>query len=232
MFLDNYSLNLDRFVELMKLHENSEEEIQHLENTAQTIHRRVQYCKYHYDLLRKATSPDDLEDDRYLQIRRPNEVVELRFVYEANIEAFLSNLHAVLDSFPYLLNLFFPVVQKNHTRIMWHIDHLKKYKEYGFYDELINFMLSSNFNKIKGYVNTSKHKYLVRIANCLDHIEFEKLSYKEPHFTSSSKVEFIIKEIERDNVIDFLKECHDSLIPQFFTLCKKVLQEKEREFAL
>jgi hypothetical protein len=230
--MDNYSLEIDRFVELMKISESSEEETQHLENTVQTIYRRVQYCNYHYDLLRKATSSNDLEDDRYLQIRRANEVVKLRFVYEANIEAFLSNLHALLDSFPYLLNLFFPVTSKNHRGIMWQISHLNKYKDYSFYDELISFMLSNNFHKIKGYVNTTKHKYLVRIANCLDHIEFEKLSYREPHQVSFNKIEFTEKEIERDNVIDFLKECHDSLIPQFYSLCKKVLKEKELELAL
>jgi hypothetical protein len=232
VYLDNYSLNLELFVDLMKQAETADEELQHLENTVQSIHRRVQYCNYHYDLLRKATSPDDLRDDRYLQRRRENEVVRLRFVYEANIEAFLCNLHALLDSFPYLLNLFFPVAPKNNTRIMWHIDHLNKYKDYGFYDDLVSFMLCNNFNKVKGYVNTSKHKYLIRVANCLDHIEFEKLTYKELHLTSPNKVEFNIKEIERDNVIDFLKECHDNLIPQFFDLCKKVLEEKGCELAL
>jgi hypothetical protein len=223
--LESFSLNVERFVELKKQSLTSTDNVslEQLEITSQSINRWVQYCQYHYFMLQESTSVEDLRHDKFLQIRRKGENVKLRFVYEANIAAFLNSLHALLDSFPYLLNLFIPVMKPDSQSIKWNINYLKKYKEYDFYDELITFMLDEDFNKVKGYVNTIKHKHLVRVANCEEYLEFESFNYKQPNIRQDGTVEYDSKIAERDDVMVFLKDCHNELIPNFFGLCKNVL---------
>lgn len=223
--MEKFSLNIEQFVELKKQRITSADNssLEELEITSQSINRWVQYCQYHYFMLKKSTSVDDLQDDKFFQIRRKGENVQLRFVYEANIAAFLNSLHALLDSFPYLLNLFIPEMEPDSKSIKWNINYLKKYKKYEFYDELISFLLDENFNKVKGYVNTIKHKHLVRIANCEKHLEFESFNYSQPNILQNNNIEYNFKVAERDDVMVFLKDCHNKLIPNFFGLCKSVL---------
>jgi len=223
--LEKFSLNVGQFVELKKQRLTSADNasLEQLEITSQSINRWVQYCQYHYFMLKESTSVDDLQDDKFLQIRRKGENVQLRFVYEANIAAFLNSIHALLDSFPYLLNLFIPVMKHDSKSIKWNINYLIKYKGYEFYDELIAFMLDENFNKVKGYVNTIKHKHLVRVENCEKHLEFESFNYSQPSILQDNTIKYDPKVAERDDVMVFLKDCHNELIPNFFDLCKSVL---------
>lgn len=223
--MEKFSLNVGQFVELKKqrLTSTDNSSLEQLEITTQSINRWIQYCQYHYFMLKGCTSVDDLKYDESLQIRRKGENVQLRFVYEANIAAFLNSLHALLDSFPYLLNLFLPEMEPDSKSVKWKIQYLKKYKKYEFYDELIAFFLDENFNKVKGYVNTIKHKHLVRIANCEKHLEFESFNYSQPNILQNNNIEYDPKVAERDDVMVFLKYCHNELIPNFFGLCKSVL---------
>ncbi|OKY27822.1 hypothetical protein [Thalassotalea sp. PP2-459] len=218
-------LNLESFVELTK--QKQEQNLQQIEISSQSINRWLKYCEYHYFTLVNSTSKDDLHDDRLLQIRREGENVQLRFVYEANISAFLSSLHSLLDSFPYLLNLFIPVFDNpNNTRIKWHSEFLCKYEKYRFFNTLIDFMLDENFHKVKGYANTIKHKHLIRVANRLDYLEFESFDIKVPVRTANCDINFVLKRIENQNVLEFIEECHNHLIPKFFALCNEILDFK------
>jgi len=222
----NYNkLNLENFVELSK--EQQEKTLQQIEISSQSIHRWLKHCEYHYYTLVTSTSKEDLRDDRFLQLRRKDENVQLRFVYEANISAFLSSLHSLIDSFPYLLNLFIPVFDNpNNTRIKWHNEFLCKYEKYNFFNHLIEFMLDENFHKVKGYANTIKHKHLIRVANKLDYLEFESFEIKIPIKKSNCSFDFAPKQIDNQNVLEFIEECHNNLIPKFFSLCNEILDFK------
>ena len=217
-------LNIQSFVSLKKLEQGSD--LKNIEICSQSIYRWVQFCEYHYFTLINATTKEDLRRDLHLSIRRQGEPVKLRFVYEANTSGFLSSLHSLLDSFPYLLNLFIPVCENpNSTQIKWTQGFLNKYKEYDFFTNLIEFVQDDNFQKVKGYVNTIKHKHLIRIANKGETLEFEKFNYKLPKLVNE-KFEYLEKSVENQNVIDFIVSCYDDLIPKFFILCNAVQDSK------
>lgn len=202
--------------------------IQKIEVSSQSIYRWLQYCQYHHFNLVSSTENVDLMFDRISQYRRKGENVTVRYVYEANIVAFLNSLHAVLDSFPYLLNLFIPVHDNpDSTEIKWNERFIEKYKDYCFRDPLRDFMLDSTFNKVKGYVNTTKHKHLIRIANTYKSIEFEEYSFKCPSLVNGGKIVYQEQVVPRQDAIAFIGECHDALIPRFFDLCNNVISAKD-----
>jgi hypothetical protein len=226
--MDN-QIDIHKFVELREreLGSGSEDIIQKIEVSSQSIYRWLQYCQYHYFNLASSTERADLMLDRISQYRRKGENVIVRYVYEANIIAFLNSLHAMLDSFPYRLNLFIPVYDNpDSTEIRWSGRFVEKYEGYYFQDQLRNFMLDSTFNKVKGYVNTTKHKHLIRIANTYKSIEFEEYSFKCPTLAHDGKIMYQEQVVSRQNAIAFIGECHDALIPRFFDLCNNVIDAK------
>lgn len=203
-----------------------------LEICTQSIHRWLQYCQYHYVNLEGAINSTDLKMDRIGSYRRAGETVPLRYIYEANIVAFLNSLHALLDSFPYLINLFIPVSSSpDSLSIKWNEKFIQKYKSMEFYDELLDFMIDDNFNKIKGYVNTTKHKHLIRIANKRNHLEIEDYSYRRPFLNDQGRVDFHDEIAVGKDALLFIQECHDDLIPKFFDLCKSVMNFKQLQLA-
>lgn len=225
-------LEIGRFPILKKQElgaEDNDDSIVKLETCAQSIHRWLQYCQYHYVNLVDAVKEPNLSFDRISDYQRGGETVLIRYVYEANIAAFLNSLHALLDSFPYLLNLFIPVISKSEsTSIKWVENFLKKYKDMAFYNELVDFYMDCTFHKVKGYVNTIKHKHLIRILNQWDHLEFEEYVYKKPCRDDQGQLKpnFESETVASENVIAFIEKCHNELIPKFFNLCNSVLHFK------
>ncbi|MDD2162235.1 hypothetical protein N1078_16835 [Pseudomonas sp. MIL19] len=227
-------LNIGRFLTLKKqeLGAENNDSIVKLEVCTQSIYRWLQYCEYHYVNLEDAATKSNLRFDRISAYRRAGETVPVRYVYEANIAAFLNSLHALLDSFPYLLNLFIPVKEDpESTGIKWHESFIKKYEGMDFYDELICLFMDSTFHKVKGYVNTIKHKHLIRILNKWNHLEFEEYSYKKPCRDEQGKVTFQPEIVAGENVVSFIEECHNELIPKLFNLCDSVLHFKGSQLA-
>ncbi|MFA6013924.1 MAG: hypothetical protein WC742_02575 [Gallionellaceae bacterium] len=222
-------LDIGKFLELKKqeLGTADNNSIVRFEVCTQSIHRWLQYCQYHYVLLVDSATELNLKLDRISIYSRGGETVPVRYVYEANIAAFLNSLHSLLDSFPYLLNLFIPVIEDPEcTGIRWHKDFFKKYESMAFYDELMGFLMDDTFHKVKGYVNTIKHKHLIRISNQWNHLEFEEYSYMKPYRDAQGKVTFRREVVAGENVISFIGECHNELIPKFFNLCDSVLHFK------
>ncbi len=222
-------LDIRKFLSLKKqeIEGKDNELIVKLELCTQSIHRWLQYCEYHYVNLEEAVKEPNLRMDRALSYRRPGETVPVRFVYEANIAAFLNSLHALLDSFPYLLNLFIPVRENpDSIDIKWHRNFINKYEGFAFYDELIGLLMDSTFHKVKGYVNTIKHKHLIRISNQWDHLEFEAFTYKKPYCDEKRDIKFRLESVTDQHVMSFIEECHDQLIPKLFNLCDSVMNFK------
>ena len=228
-------LEIRRFISL-KREENDNDNsdiIDKLEICTQSIVRWQKYCEYHYANLLETATKSNLRLDRIsITYRQRGETVPVRYVYEANIAAFLNSLHALLDSFPYLLNLFInKQTDTESTSITWNEKFIKKYQDMAFYDELIDFLMDTTFNKVKGYVNTIKHKHLIRISNHFDHLEFEKYTYKQPCRNEQGKINFQPKIVAAENVVHFIEKCYNELIPKFFDLCEKVLDCKNAELS-
>lgn len=227
-------LDISKFLVLKKQELGTEDNnsIVKLEVCTQSIHRWLQYCEYHYVNLEDSATESNLKLDRISIYRRAGETVPVRYIYEANIAAFLNSLHALLDSFPYLLNLFIPVTADTEsTSIKWHESFIKKYESMAFYDELMGFLVDCTFHKVKGYVNTIKHKHLIRISNQWDHLEFEEYSYMKPCRDELGKVTFRREIVAGENVISFIEKCHNELIPKLFNLCDSVLHFKGSQHA-
>ncbi len=226
--MDN-EIEISKFVSLRRqeLDPCNEDLIEKIEVSSQSIYRWLQYCQYHYYNLVNAAQPVDLLLDRFSRYRRKGENVAVRYVYEANIIAFLNSLHALLDSFPYLLNLFIPKVNDpDSLGIRWEERFVKRYQAYPFYDELLDFLLAPTFNKVKGYVNTAKHKHLIRIANNWSSLEVEGFKFRQPVRSQNDSVRYHIEYAPRQDAIVFVTECHDVLLPQFSRLCRSVVEAK------
>ncbi len=227
-------LEIGKFLSLKQQELNAEDtDFEKLEVCTQSIHRWLQYCEYHYICLVDASEEGGLRLDRISNpgYRRAGETVPLRYVYEAHIAAFLNSLHALLDSFPYLLNLFIPVDKPDSMGIKWNENFINKYKSMCFYDELMDFMLDCTFNKVKGYVNTIKHKHLIRISNKWDHLEFETYRYKQPYRDKQGKVIFRPEVVAGEDVLPFIEACHGELIPKLFNLGNSILHFKGSRLA-
>ena len=177
------------------------------------------YCQFHFYELLEVSTPEVLRLER-MGINHNN-----RINYEAHIVAFMNNFHSMLDSFPYVLNLFIPKFNRDSKSVGWNKNFIKRYKDLDFYQQLFSFFLDSDFNKIKGYVNHIKHKHLIRILNTGDCLEFETYKCKLPYICNGYiKHKYI--EVKRDNVIEFIKGCFNRLIDKFFSLCKVILDHK------
>lgn len=215
--MEKFRLDISDFVKLSKKNNTKE-----LEIATQSINRWVQYCQYHYFMFEKSTSEEMLLDDKIFSMKYDDTNIDIRYVYEAHIAAFLTSLHALLDSFPYLLNLYIPVKAINKREIGWNHDKfLILYKGKSFYRELISFYEDENFNKVKAYVNVIKHKNLIRIENHGTHLEFESFGYRA-RTVKDDKIKSTPKSEEGSDVLKFLQNSHNELIPKFFDLCRSV----------
>lgn len=159
-------LNLESIVSAYK--SNNQPDIKgliQLEKCTQSIYRWNQYCAYHYGEIKNATDSKILFFDRIsTNYTRGGDNVSIRFVYEANLIAFLNCLHAMLDSFPFFLHTYAPK-KPSQSKIKWDLNFVNGYKETNIHQELLNFMIDEKFNQVKGFVNTIKHKNLICIGN-------------------------------------------------------------------
>jgi hypothetical protein len=199
------------FIELGKLvlgGMDTEENFQRFSIALQCIANRLRYCRYHFDLVQTHTTRALLIKDR-LQ-NSPDEDLSVRDVYEANTAAFLHNLHAMIDSFPYLLNLIHREVEDiDDISIGWSEKFVAKYKRLPFHPQMGTLFGSKHFALLKGYANHGKHKFLIRIINNYDTLLFEDFQFLcdgNKELTSA----LVVK--------DFMVETYDVLIPDFVYL--------------
>ena len=214
------NLDLLRLLELKKeeLDLTDTIELKRLEIALQSIAKRMEYCKYHYDEFLTNTDDSALFFDEFNSAEV--EGISIRTKYEANILAFLQNLHALIDCFPYSLNILVRVIKDiESNKIGWNKDFIKKYNDYKFFSSLDDLFKDETFQRVKGYVNRTKHKHLVRIKNNGD-LFFEDFSYL--HNGNE-------KYLTEQNVKSFIVECHDILIPKLLDLANLIKYQKEKE---
>ncbi len=194
-------------------------ELQQLETSLQSIAKRIEYCKYHFDEFSLFTNKKALLIDRF-DSSITNET-STRIRYEAHTVAFLQNLHALIDCFPYTLNIIHPVTHDIENRnIGWNKKFINKYKNFPFFMKLDNLFKNENFQKIKGYANKTKHKHLVKIKNSGRDLIFDKFSY----FHNGKEEHIVDQEVEL-----FMMSCHNELIPQVISLGNAIVKSKEKE---
>lgn len=211
---ENKTLDISRIVELKKIELSitSPIEIQCLEVALQSIAKRIEYCKYHYDEFIANSDSNALFIDRFDSSDLRN--ISIRTKYEANTVAFLQNLHALVDSFPYVLNIITRVVDDiESSKIGWNKEFIKKYTQYDFYNTLSSLSKNETFQMIKGLVNRTKHKHLVRIRNNTNNLIFDEFTY----FFNGE-----VKSLNGQDVKSFVVSCHDELFPKFLSLFNEI----------
>lgn len=218
-------LNLDSIVSAYKSNNQSDIKCSiQLEKCTQSIYRWNQYCIYHYGEIKKATDSKILFFDRIsANYTRGGDDVSVRFVYEANLIAFLNCLHAMLDSFPFLLHTYSPKGKIRQSRIKWELEFVKRYKETNIHQELFNFLIDEKFNQVKGLVNAVKHQNLIRIGNTGKDLFIEEFNYKQP---SGDDRKYLEESHPSTPAIVFLSQAYDELIPRFFSLCASIIYLK------
>lgn len=216
--MSNVSLNLNRIVEIKRSEHGSIniDEIELLHISMQSIAKRVDYCKYHYqEFLRNSC------DLALLQERLDSKAKSIRIIYEASAVAFLQNLHSLIDSYPYALNLINRECKDiNSTSIGWNKDFINKHQRFSYYSELESIFNNTFYHKLKGLVNRAKHKHLVRIENTGGTLIFEDF----PYYSDGNSFIAVGQDVN-----EFLVECYDDLLPEFLMLCNSVEKYKENE---
>ena len=204
------SLDIQTLTELFRSNLDSHDH-EMLIISLQSIGKRLNYCSYHYDEFLSVMDQTSLVMER--MGTQLNNGPDTRTVYEANALAFLHNVHGLLDSVPYALNLMFRTVPDIEGKnISWNKDFINSYFDYPFYNELSQFMNNGLFLQIKAYANKTKHKQLVRIKNTYNNLIFESFRYKDNHKN--------ICTFDEREVREFMAECHNDLIPNCIELYK------------
>jgi len=146
-----------------------------------SINQRVKNVHYHYDNwlevkergIYAAKLSSRAGGDGYINATK----------YNAEVAAFLQNVHALCDSLPYILNLYFRIFDLDSRSIGWSercidllADAARSRGEMLLADQLIVFAAHPKFLKLQDIVNCSKHKHLVSIFYKGDSTFFAELS--------------------------------------------------------
>jgi len=168
-----------------------------------------------------------VELERYgLEFTRAGNIYPNRTYYEAHIYAFAQSLHAVCDSFPYVVFLMLQPLRHTtlkgktkeiNSRCGWSEDFLNAVRETfpsqkKLYRKLSSFMNDKDFLTLKGLVNQSKHQHLVRIQNNHTHLSFEEIEYLD------KPVDGVKQTIVGQNVKKLMRKWNNKLFPKLFIL--------------
>ncbi|WP_062062520.1 hypothetical protein [Cellvibrio sp. OA-2007] len=212
------SLDIEHISSVMgkELKDTSPETLKLFDFAIQSIQKRISYCKYHLSEFNTHSTPVALLKDR-LDPQTDDEL-SIRILYEANAFGFISNLHALVDSLPFILNIIFNTREIDNTGIGWNPRFINGYRDFTFFSQLENFQKNNLFVKLKGLTNTSKHKYLTRLKNDFKKISFESISYRE------KKEEKLIADVDAEQ---FMIDSYNTLIPELIWTINLIIEAKK-----
>lgn len=202
----NRSMSIKEIVDLKERELGGQNTETHKLNLAlQSVQKRIDYCEYHYAEIEKFSDKKHLSQERVLGLKYGG--ISVRTMYEANIFAFVQSLHALIDSLPYGLNIFYKVYSNVEApSVGWNPEFLSKYTGHSFFDSLNLISEDETFAKLKAITNRVKHKHIIRIKNTYETLLFDDFSY---YFRGE------VKDVKDEDVKNFLADCHDSLLPKY-----------------
>lgn len=204
------SIDLSSFEAALAL---PDEEQQALALALQSIAKRKLYCLYHFDEFLRNSDPLSRLIDRFSHDSREPEDTP-RIAFEAHALAFLHNVHALMDSLPYVLNIAFrkaPDIEDKN--VSWGPDFIKKFKDCSFHSALENFSEADLFQQIKGFANRTKHKHLIHVRNKGRTLNIEGFAYGAKGQP---------KRTDETDLKDFMVACHDNLLKDYFRLVLEI----------
>lgn len=165
-----------------------------------SIEKRINYLKYFYDLFSDLTYKEDLLFDRIGVDLNTNEPT-LRHKYEATAFAFLSNLHELIDSYPFIYLGIHKENINNQKYLDW--KNLYSFKESMPVSKMIELKESVLYKKLDAINNSRKHRTLPKISNEYTHLKIN---------TSHTKTE------NYEDLKQLIHELHNELIPPYFEI--------------
>ena len=212
------SLDIEHISSIMEkaLKDTSPETLKLFYFATQSIPKRISYCKYHLSEFNTHSTSVALLKDRFDP--QADDELSIRTIYEANAFGFINNLHALVDTLPFILNIIFNTREIDNTRIGWNAEFIKGYRDFTFFSRLEDFQKNHLFVKLKGLTNTSKHKYLTRLKNDFRKLSFESISYRE------NKEEKLISDVDAEQ---FMIDSYNTLIPELIWTINLIIEAKK-----
>ncbi len=166
-----------------------------------SIEKRIEYLKYFYIEFRKMTLEVELAFDR-IGVYRDSEGLVLRNKYEATAFAFLSNLHEMIDAYPFIYLGIFSDKNPLLTKIGWDILVIE---DGNLKSKIASLKGNHNFKILKKMNNYRKHGALPKIKNQFTFLEIN--------------IDFNGCENYK-NLTKLMHNLHDKLIPQYFEILR------------
>lgn len=225
--MDNeFGLDIEKFVSTIDTKKNHEF-ASYLKDALQWLGKRQTYSHEYYRQLKRNTTPGKLETTLF----RSDEDVRVR--YEAANLAFLQNVHAACDAFPFALHVLLGGLSKPakpgklpkpNEHFKWLpklIDDVKeKYpKAHALHDALNAFLNDTNFLILKALVNQAKHQYFPKLYLSM---KSSKYVLSIPLFVyltypNGKATEVTVKDLD---VLEFAKVIHNETLLKIFKLYK------------
>lgn len=164
-----------------------------------SIEKRIEYLKYFYGLFREVADKDNLVFD-HIGVYKDNNGFVFRHKYEATAFAFLSNLHEMIDSYPFIYFGINSDKTPKKSKIVW--DDLAVNNE-NLKSKITSLKGNRNFSILKDLNNYRKHGALPKIKNQVTYLEIN-INFKGQE--------------NYKNLTDLLHELYDQLIPQYFDI--------------
>lgn len=182
-------------------------DVEHIIDAINSIQKRIEFLKYFYGLFVEIVEESNLLLDRVGVLKDGNGIV-LRNKYEATAFAFLSNLHEMIDSYPFIYLGIFQDKIKDAKYLNWkkmeiHQNHIAVMMIFEFKKSIL-------FSKLDNINNCRKHRALPKILN-----EYTYLNISTSHDSGE----------QHDNLKDLLRELHNELIPKYFEILNLTFSE-------
>jgi hypothetical protein len=215
------SIHIDALVETIDSTTNPAF-VHHMKETLTWLAKRQEYSHEYYRQLKRYSSQDKLEEALWMF----DHVTRVRF--EAAALAFIQNIHAACDAFPFALHILLGGLSDRENREDEHFKWnraLIKQVEQKFPDAVVLaenlrvFMDDVNFRILASLVNQAKHKYFPRIRCEYDatdaryHLRIRDFEYV--CYPNGKKEKRTIDVLD---VLDFAKTIHDDTLVKIYRL--------------
>jgi hypothetical protein len=180
---------------------------------------RHEYSHEYYRQIKRNTTRRKLEATLMLDH-------QTRVRIESAILAFLQNIHAACDAFPFALHIMLGGLTDDPDRDYpkWNKELLHKARNelpraHELHAELEAFMADTNFNILAGLVNQAKHKYFPRVMKHADFVNdrYRLLMQNVEYFTypNGKRTKCVVDELD---VLEFVKRVHNMTLVKVFHL--------------
>lgn len=144
----------------------------HLKEAINWLSRRLQYSQEYYRQIKRNTTRQKMETLALMF----DEAQRVRV--ESAVLAFLQNVHAACDAFPFVLHIMIGgLMKKEGEHLKWGSDLLDRARQKvpdadELHAALEDFNSDDNFKLLAGLINQAKHQYFPRIIFYTDNVNY------------------------------------------------------------